>query len=68
MSSDPASIMIALPSLSDEATVELLNFIEVVHQLFEDRYGWQIHRHYDSLSQHNIVQSHPISSGDDPPF
>ena len=68
MSTEPSSVTIALPGISDEAAVEILNFIEVVHQLFEDRYGRQIHGHYDSLSQHNIVQSHPISTDDDPPF
>ncbi len=68
MSTEPSSINIALPCISDEAAVEILNFIEVVHQLFEDHYGRQIHRHYDSLYRHNIVQSHPVSSNDDPPF
>ncbi len=68
MSTDPSRITTALPRISDEAAVEILNFIEVMHQLFEDRYGRQIHRHYDSLSQQNTVQSHPISSDDDPPF
>lgn len=66
MSTGPASITINLPAISDETAVELLNVIEVVHQLFEDRYGRQIHRYYDSCSQHNIVQSQPIASDDNP--
>ena len=66
MSTGPASITIDLPAISDEAAVELLNVIEVLHQLFEDRYGQQIHRYYDNHSQHNIVQSQPIASDDDP--
>jgi len=68
MSIDPSSITIALPRISDKAAVEILNFIEVVHQLFENRYARQIHRHYDSQSQHHLAQSSPNSSGDDPPF
>jgi hypothetical protein len=59
---------IPLPALSDEAAVEILNFLEVTFQIFETHYAGQIHRFYESISQHNIVQQHPFMSTDDPPF
>ena len=54
--------------LSDEAAVEILNFLEVTFQIFETRYAHQIYRYYDSISQHNIMQCTPYEHTDDPPF
>lgn len=54
--------------LSDEAAVEILNFLEVTFQIFETRYAHQIYRYYDSISQHNIVKCTPQKNTDDPPF
>lgn len=69
MSTEPdPNTFVALPRLCDEAAAEILNFIQIMHQLVEDRYASQIHRHYDRKSQHNILQSQPISTDDDPPF
>lgn len=59
---------IPLPELSDKSAVEIHNFLEVAIDLFEARYGYQIERYYDSLSQHNIIQRRPQTSTDDPPF
>ena len=59
---------IPLPTLSDEASVEILNFLEELILAFETRYSDQIRRYYDERSQHNIVQSHPHTSSGDPPF
>ena len=59
---------ITLPPLSDEASVEILNFLEALVLVFDARYGNQVRRYYDDRSQHNIVQSHPTTSTDDPPF
>lgn len=69
MNTDQPDHGIALPMLSDEAAVEILNFLEVTFQIFETRYAHQIHRYYDSSSQHNIVEC--TQSGitdDDLPF
>lgn len=65
---DPTDPGLALPQLSDQSTVEILGFLEAVLQLFETRYAGQIRRFYDSLSEHNIVDTHLPASTDDPPF
>jgi hypothetical protein len=57
-----------LPQLSDEAVIEIREFLEVLMLVFDARYGTQIHRYYDDRSQQNIVQPHPPASTDDPPF
>ena len=60
---------IALPQLSDDAAVQIHDFIHHVLDLFESRYGDQIRRYYDDRSQHNIMRR-PDSPEtiDDPPF
>ncbi|CAM4016409.1 hypothetical protein [Roseateles saccharophilus] len=57
-----------MPRLSDDAVVQIHNFIGHVLDLFEARYGDQIHRYYDERSAHNIVAPDPPPSLDDPPF
>ena len=68
MNTDQPDHGIPLPMLSDEAAVEILNFLEVTFQIFETRYAHQIHRYYDSISQHIIVQYTSYENNDDPPF
>jgi len=68
MNTDQPDHGISLPMLSDEAAVEILNFLEVTYQIFETRYAHQIHRYYESISQHNIVPGPPYENTDDPPF
>lgn len=59
---------IPLPRLSDDAAVQIHDFIHHVLDLFEARYGDQIHRYYDERSVHNMIQSDPSPDTDDPPF
>lgn len=59
---------IPLPRLSDDAVVQIHDFIYHVLDLFEARYGDQIHRYYDERSAHNMIQSDPPPNTDDPPF
>lgn len=59
---------IPLPRLGDDAVVQIHNFIEHVLDLFEARYGDQIHRYYNARSAHNIIAPDPPSSLGDPPF
>lgn len=59
---------IALPQLSDDAAVQIHDFIHHVLDLFEARYGDQIHRYYDDRSQHNMRQPDMPGTIDDPPF
>jgi hypothetical protein len=65
---DLGSAAIPMPRLSDDAVVQIHDFIEHFLDLFEARYGDQIHRYYDERSAHNIVGAEPIPDIDDPPF
>lgn len=65
---EPGSADIPMPRLSDDAVVQIHNFIAHFLDLFEARYGDQIHRYYDNRSVHNIVGSEPVPDLDDPPF
>jgi len=64
----PSRDGVPLPRLSDEAAVEIYLFIEHLFLLFESRYGDQIRRHFDDLSQHNLIGPDFDSPLDDPPF
>ena len=71
MATDPhnhATTDIPMPRLSDDAVVQIHNFIAHVLDLFEARYGDQIHRYYEDRSAYNILGSEPIPDIDDPPF
>ena len=65
---DHRNVGVALPQLSDDAVVQIHDFITHFLDLFEARYGDQIHRYYDERSQHNMVGPDPPFSLDDPPF
>lgn len=66
--SRPVKITINLPSLSDEASVEIQDFLYAVLDLFEAHYGRQIHRFYEHRSYDNLVHPDPDMPADDPPF
>ncbi len=57
-----------LPPLTDEATVEILDFLHTVIDRFESRYASQIRRYYDDRSQHNLIEPEHHIPTDDPPF
>lgn len=65
----PSSLQegVPLPRLSDEAAVEIYLFVEHVFLLVESRYGDQIRRRFDELSQHNFIEPAIGSPLDDPP-
>ena len=65
---DHATADIPLPRLSDDAVVQIHDFIAHFLDLFEARYGDQIHRYYDDRSAHNMIRPDPLPSTDDPPF
>lgn len=67
---EPASadIPTAMPRLSDDAVVQIHDFIAHFLALFEARYGDQIHRYYEDRSAHNIIGSETVHDLDDPPF
>ena len=63
-----ASAAIPMPRLSDDAVIQIHDFIGHFLDLFEARYGDQIHRYYEDRSAHNIVGAEPMPDIDDPPF
>jgi hypothetical protein len=56
------------PRLSDDAVVQIHDFIAHFFDLFEARYGDRIHRYYDKRSAHNRIQFDPPPDTHDPPF
>ena len=52
-----------LPSLSDEAVIQIQDFLHLALDIFEDHYGHQIERFYQS-----IWQDSPELDLDDLPF
>ena len=68
---DPHAYPIALPTLSDEAVVEIRNFIEHVLDQFDIHYAAQVRRFYEDRAEHNMVCPTPPAAAaddDDPPF
>ena len=57
-----------LPPLSDEAAVEILDFLHEVLTAFESRYSAQLHRYYEDRSRHNLIEPDRTLTTDDPPF
>lgn len=64
----PCHGCIPMRQLSEEAAVEILNFLQVFTLDFEMRYADQIRRDDDERSRHNIVAHTPSAATDDPPF
>ena len=63
----PYPYPITLPTLSDEAVVEIRNFIEHVLDQFDSYYAAQVHRFYEDRAEHNMVRTTPPAATD-PPF
>ena len=59
---------IPMPRLSDDAVVQIHDFIHHVLDLFEARYGDQIHRFYEDLCGDCSIDPDSALNLDDPPF
>jgi hypothetical protein len=59
---------IPMPRLSDDNVVQIHDFIHHVLDLFEARYGDQIHRFYQDLCGDSPDDPHANLNLDDPPF
>ena len=59
---------IPMPRLSDDAAVQIHDFIHHILDLFEARYGDQIHRFYADLCDDCFIDSGSSLDPDDPPF
>jgi hypothetical protein len=69
--SDPDTLTISelpMPRLSDDAAVQIHDFIHHVLDLFEARYGDQIHRFYEDLRGDCSIDPDSSQNLDDPPF
>ena len=68
---DPHAYPIALPTLSDEAVVQIRNFIEHVLDQFDIHYAAQVRHFYEDRAKHHMVRPTPPAAADDddhPPF
>jgi hypothetical protein len=59
---------IALPQLSDDAVVQIHDFIYFCLDLFEARYGDQIHRRHQAYSHDDSWEPPDLPDGAEPPF
>ena len=59
---------IPAPRLSDDAVVQIHDFIHHVLDLFEARYGDQIRRFYEDLCEDTLIEPDIPQTGVDPPF
>lgn len=56
-----------LPPISDEAAVQILEFLEITLTRFQSAYGDQIHRYYQQRTLHNLVAPSRVPTRN-PPF
>ena len=63
---DSLPTTIAMPRLDDDAVVQIHDFIHQILDLFEARYGDQIHRFYQDLG--GDADPEGWNNVDDPPF
>ena len=61
-------VTLSLPRLSDDAVVEIHEFLYDFLHVFETRYGNQIHRYHEKHSCDEIIRYGPRNPPDDPPF
>jgi hypothetical protein len=57
-----------MPRLSDDAVIQIHDFLHHVLDLVEARYGDQIHRFYEDLCGDCLLDSDTHLNQDDPPF
>ena len=61
-------ILASLPTLSDEAALQIHDLLNQVMDLFEARYGDQIDRFYEDLYYEDQLEQVRAPEPDDPPF
>ena len=61
-------ILASLPTLSDEAALQIHDLLHHVMDLFDARYGDQIDRFYDDLHYEDQIEQPRGFQPDDPPF
>jgi hypothetical protein len=68
MQADHWNQSITLHALSDEAAVEILDFLQRFTTDFENHYASQIHRYYAQRSRSNLITEPQGPVADDQPF
>lgn len=68
MKGDSRPAVIHLPPLSDQAAVEILDFLQEFVSLFESLYGDKIRRYDDERSPANLIQPEPTTGPEDTSF
>lgn len=61
-------ILAALPTLSDEAALQIHDLLNHLMDLFEARYGEQIDRFYEDLHDDGGIEQQQGTGRSDPPF
>ena len=56
-----------LPVLSDEVAVEIHNFLQIVIQIYEARYGEEIDRYYENICEDYTAATSTVTTLTDPP-
>lgn len=64
---DQLPLGLRLPILSDEVAVEIHNFLQIVIQIYEARYGEEIDRYYESICDDCIAATSTVTTPTDPP-
>lgn len=57
-----------LPPLTDDAAVEILDFLHDLLTAFENRYSAQVRRYYRDRSRHNLIEPDRNRAAENPPF
>ena len=57
----------SLPILSYEVAVEIHNFLQIVIQIYEARYGEEIDRYYETICEDYIAATSTVTTPPDPP-
>ena len=65
---DHRAYPIELPTLSNEAVVEIRNFLAHMLDQFDIHYAPRVRRFYEDRAEHNMVRPTPTAAADDPPF
>ncbi len=58
----------SLPILSDEVAGEIHNFLQIVIQIFEGRYGEEIDRYYENICGDDVQAINAVTTQTDPPL
>lgn len=59
---------VPMPAITDDAVVQIHDFVHHFLDLFEARYGDQIHRYYQHRAEHEMRDPPHSQHDEEPPF